>query len=217
MIKSIKVKPKSFESDILLFKTARFRRLNILFGGNGVGKTTLLNGIANNKLELNTDKELIIKSYVNSRDNFRHIDKTNYKNIGIAAIQKMNANNLSEGQSIIYSLLAYLENTKKIAEENPDKTVVLILDEVDSGLSAENINMILHMILELLEIKNTQLFISTNHYHFVHVFKKVFSMYTGELIMLNSYEEYYEALTKEMVSLGQKRDLKFLEPSTLDF
>lgn len=217
MIKSIKVKPNSFEEDILLFKTAKFKKLNILFGGNGVGKTTLLNGIINNRLELETKKELIIKSYINSKDNFRHINQVTYKDMGRALLQKVNANELSEGQSIIYSLLAYIENTKKIASNNPDKTVVLVLDEIDSGLSAENINMILHLICDLLKMGNIQLFISSNHYHFVYVFKNVFNMYTGKWIEINSYDEYFNKLVEEMTSLGKIRDYKFLEPTTLDF
>lgn len=217
MIKEVRVKKDSFEEDVLLFKSAKFNKLNILFGGNGVGKTTLLNGIANNKLDMDISKELIIKTYVNSRDNFRHINKANYKNYGVALLQKVNANEMSEGQSIIYSLMTYIENAKDIANKNKDKTVVLVLDEIDSGLSAENINMILHILLEFLEIDNTQLFLSSNHYHFVYVFKKVFNMYTGKVVEFNSYEEYFNELTKQMVCLGKKRNLKFLEPATLDF
>lgn len=217
MIKEVRVKKDSFEEDILLFKSAKFNKLNILFGGNGVGKTTLLNGITNKKLDMDISKELIIKTYINSRDNFRHINKANYKNYGVALVQKVNANEMSEGQSIIYSLMAYIEDAKDIANKNKDKTVVLVLDEIDSGLSAENINMILHILLEFLEIDNTQLFLSSNHYHFVYVFKKVFNMYTGKVVEFNSYEEYFNELSKQMVSLGKKRELKFLEPATLDF
>lgn len=217
MIKSIKVKDDSFEKEILLFEEAKFKKLNILFGGNGVGKTTLLNGIINNKLDIDSSKELIIKSYVNSKDNFRHIEKANYKDIGRALLQKVNAKEMSEGQSIIYSLLTYIENAKNIAIENSDKTVVLVLDEIDSGLSSENINMILHILIDFLKEKNTQLFVSSNHYHFVYVFKKVFNMYTGDWIEINSYEEYYKKLEQEMIGLGKKRGLKFLESATLDF
>lgn len=217
MIKGMKVKKESFEEDILLFKTANFKKLNILFGGNGVGKTTLLNGIINNTLELDIETELIIKSYINSQNNFRHISQVVYKDIGTALLQKTNANKMSEGQSIIYSLLAYIEDARNEAIQNPDKTVVLLLDEVDSGLSAENINLILHMICDLLNIENIQIFISTNHYHFIHVFKKVFNMYTGKVSEFKSYEEYYNELSTRMVDLGKKRDLVFLKQTTLNF
>lgn len=217
MIKGVKVRKESFEEDILLFKIAKFKKLNILFGGNGVGKTTLLNGIINNTLDLETDKELILKSYINSQNNFRHISQVVYKDIGTALLQKTNANKMSEGQSIIYTLLAYIEDARNEAIQNPDKTVILLLDEIDSGLSAENINLILHMICDLLNIENIQIFISTNHYHFVHVFKKVFNMYTGKVSEFNSYEEYYKELSTRMVDLGKKRDLTFLETSTLNF
>lgn len=217
MIKGVKVRKESFEEDILLFKIAKFKKLNILFGGNGVGKTTLLKGIINNTLDLETDKELIIKSYINSQNNFRHISQVVYKDIGTALLQKTNANKMSEGQSIIYTLLAYIEDARNEAIQNPDKTVILLLDEIDSGLSAENINLILHMLCDLLNIENIQIFISTNHYHFVHVFKKVFNMYTGKVSEFNSYEEYYKELSTRMVDLGKKRDLTFLETSTLNF
>ena len=217
VIKEIKIRKNSFESEILLFNDIyKLKRLNILFGGNGVGKTILLNGIKNRSLELKTDKEIHILSYSNSVDNFRKIDKPCYKNTGNALLQKIHANSLSEGQSIIYTLMSFLEYVKSFAESE-DKTIVVLLDEIDSGLSAENINMVIHLLIEMLNnYSNLQFFISSNHYHFIYVFKEVLNMYNGEFVRIESYDKYFEILSKEMISLGTKRKLSFLESANYE-
>ena len=66
MINNIKINKK--DSRLLFDSIKDIKRLNILFGGNGVGKSTLLNYISNNYIDVD-DNNYIVKSYINSRDN----------------------------------------------------------------------------------------------------------------------------------------------------
>lgn len=216
MITKIKTKENTLERDILLFKeTDMLKRLVLLFGGNGVGKTTFLNGIKEKTLELETNKPLKIRMYTNSKNN---ISKVNVEIKDIELLQQIVlSKNMSEGQSIIFSFLGFLESVKNDCENNPDKTVVMILDEIDSGLSSENINMFCHLLNEALEdYKNLQIFLSSNNYHFVMIYESVFNMYNGKWDKINSYDEYYQKLANNMVYLGKKRDLKFLSKCDYD-
>ena len=84
---------------------------------------------------------------------------------------------------------------------------------MDSGLSIENINFILHLIVDIVKQykDNIQFIISTNHYHYTYVFKEVINMYNGEHIKINSYEEYFELLNKGIqIMYKNRRDFSFI-------
>lgn len=211
MITKIKVKDKKTKDVLLFSEVEDVKKLNILFGGNGVGKTTFLNAIREHKLELefDTNKEVVIRSFTNSLDNTK---VNNRKELTTRRdfVKRYNVSSFSEGQSIIHFLLSFLHDLKGMGT---DKQVVVLLDEIDSGLSAENINMILWQIKELIETKNVQFFISTNHYHFTYAFKKVLNMYDGKYITINSYDEYFDLLNKgiQIMQKSKKREFNFLD------
>lgn len=219
MIKSIKIKPDTFESEILLFKEInKLKKINVLFGGNGVGKTTFLQGILKNNLILSKTKKVPkcnIVMYQNSINNARKNDPNpmmNSERYAKELISKVHAINISEGQSIVYSILNYLSEINIYLKENTEESLVVLLDEIDSGLSVDHINLIFSMIIDLSEMyDNLQFFISTNSYHFVYIVKNVLSMYTGEWIDIESYKEYFELLNSERTKLYNCREKGFLD------
>lgn len=210
MITNIKVTDKEIE-DILLFdEINNVTKFNILYGGNGVGKTTLLNSIRNGKVELETNNNIIIKSYSNSEDNSNLNIRKEILEID-DFVRTSNGNTFSEGQRMIHHLLPFLQELEEL--DTGDKSLVVLLDEIDSGLSAENLNMILIMLIDLIKNKNAQIFISTNHYHFTYAVKTVLDMYTGKYRKINSYEEFYNGLVDgiRISKESNKRDFKFLK------
>ena len=188
------------------------QRLNILVGGNGVGKTTLLNGIHENCYKMDTNKSIEIIKYSNSRDNIRV--KTGLNMTTPQLVACANAKSMSEGQSIMYSIVSFFAKLKEEALEldNKNKSLVVVLDEVDSGLSVDAINVVMHFICDMLKnYKNTQFFVSSNNYHFTYIQKDVINMYTGRYKKINSYEEYFELMISGMQTVGKKSDYSFLD------
>lgn len=187
------------------------QRLNILVGGNGAGKTTLLEGIVNKRYEMDADRGIEIRKYSNSQDNLRV--KTNLNMSTPQMVVCMNAKSMSEGQSIVYSLISFFakirEEAKEFSKEN--KSLVVVLDEVDSGLSVDAINVVMHFIYDILNNHdNVQFFISSNNYHFTYVQKEIVNMYTGRYKKINSYEEYFKLMVAGMQKIGKKSDYNFL-------
>lgn len=211
MIKNIKVVNKELK-DILLFdEIQNVKKLNVLFGGNGVGKTTFLNAIRDNQLEIETSEDIILKSFTNSLENTR-INSQKELHTTREFVKAMNVKSYSEGQSILHYVLSFLYDIKELASET-DKSIVVLLDEVDSGLSAENIQMLMWQIKELIETKKVQFFISTNHYHFVYIVKHVLNMYEGTYMDIKSYDDYFKLLHNGIQTLknSNKREFNFLD------
>lgn len=212
MIKKLKIKSDTKEKDILLFdEITNLHKINILFGGNGVGKSTFLNGLKNGSFELETTNPIHILSYKNSEDN-KKVSKYAELTGRYDILKVYNSSAYSEGQGMIHFLLPFLYDVKDVAKENADKDIVVLIDEIDSGLSIENINMMLHIVCEIgEEYKNVQFFISSNHYHYAYVFKKVLSMYDGQWITIESYEDYFERLNDGIkIMHDANRDFSFL-------
>lgn len=187
------------------------QRLNILVGGNGAGKTTLLEGIVDKRYEMDTDRDVEIRKYSNSQDNLRVKERLNMSTSQM--IVCLNAKNMSEGQSIMYSLISFFAKVKEEASEflKENKSLVIVLDEVDSGLSVDAVNVVMHFVYDILNnYDNVQFFISSNNYHFTYVQKEIVNMYTGRYKKINSYEEYFKLMVGGMQKIGEKSDYNFL-------
>lgn len=215
MIQCLKIKKGSMEEERLLFNsTEKLKNINILFGGNGVGKSTLLKGIFNDSFVIESSKDIEILSYVNSKDNGKICPPVNISEMEIQEIMKFyNVSVFSEGQSIVHYVLSFLKKVEDKAIQNKNKTIVVLIDEMDSGLSDENIELIVSFISEILaNNSNIQIFISSNHYYFIYAYKEVLDMYTGKLLEISSYEDYMKRL-KEGYSImlnSGKRNFDYL-------
>lgn len=202
MIKKIKVQPDSKTSKILFFQEADLEQFSCprnvipLFGPNGVGKSTLLGSLDNQeeiKLTLEPGIKTNYYSYMDGRDNFkirrpRSINESFDPNF---MMHQWNARSLSEGQSILYSVMDLMDGFGSddiSVEEGTDYTI--ILDEVDSGLSIDNIDMIMRKIKRIVSKRNdVQIIFSFNNPRVLKHFNHVLSMYDGKMIRLEDEED----------------------------
>lgn len=200
----MKVKDES-TNNLMFNNIFKLKKINILFGGNGVGKSTFLKMIRDSKFDIEGEVEKI-EYYANSTNNTQVNSNKELKS-SKDAIKHINASIYSEGQASIHFLLSFLYDLK-----NLEKNTIILLDEIDSGVSAENLNMIAKTINDLNKKSNLQFFISTNSYHLIYIYKEVLNMYDGNFIKINSYEEYFSSLMSgiNIMNDSEKRSFDFL-------
>ena len=210
MIKSISINKGSNLEEILFFNKMNLEQVTLLFGANGVGKSSLIKGILKQKeIKFNCDKETKLYSYINTEQNFRNMDKNSnlsYKDMFNPYLfkQKFDASELSEGQSIIYSLQDIFELCVQIKDDSNDS--VILLDEIDSGLSIDNVEYLSDKIKEITDkYSNIQFIIAFNNFEFCRNFPKVFNMYNGKYITIESYEQYRNIINSNREMLLEKR------------
>lgn len=188
-----KYKNRFLKEDYFDFKN---NRLIMLWGGNGVGKSSLLELISQNK-------EQKIYYWVASKDaplrNGNEVGLENILNFSLLYDSKIS----SEGQNITVTFSQHLN-------EVPDDTEILLIDELDSGLSAEHIHICMSILSDWLkEHKKTQCFLSINNYHWIYMFKTVYRMDIGEFCDINNYEDYWDMTWKianKVIEKESKRD-----------
>lgn len=210
MIKSISINKGSNLEEILFFNKMNLEQVTLLFGANGVGKSSLIKGMLKQKeIKFNCDKETKLYSYINTEQNFRNMDKNSnlsYKDMFNPYLfkQKFDTSELSEGQSIIYSLQDIFELCVQIKDDSNDS--VILLDEIDSGLSIDNVDYLSDKIKEITDkYSNIQFIIAFNNFEFCRNFPKVFNMYNGEYITIESYEQYRDIINSNREMLLEKR------------
>lgn len=220
MIKSIEIGSGTSARKILMFRKCEIHnRMNLLFGGNGAGKTTFIKYLSqctNNK-ELNKNLQLVddytrftLYSFSNSENNYNKVGHSSRFGLDInpeVALKKYSASALSEGQSIIYSLedfLYFLENHLPYEEGSSN---LITIDEIDSGLSVDNIEYVMKRLNKLLESrKDVQMFISFNNYAICENNPKdILSMYTGKYIEIYGYKQFKYYLNLNRNKLLKKR------------
>lgn len=235
MLQKVKVIPDSFEDYILMVKEFDFTKMPDIrfipiFGANGVGKTVLLRAIAGDSprqfirpgaksVELITDKKTECYSYIGSTDNFkvRQASTCHQAFDPMFLSMKLDARDLSEGQSIIYSLFDLLKGASKAGDDffepgdNADK--LIIIDEMDSGLSIDNIDAAMRYVKQSLKNRtDTQFIISFNNPYLLHHFDTVLSMYDGNPVTLHDDKEMLVEIKKwkkQLDKLRKKSDGSF--------
>lgn len=210
MIKSISINKGSNLEEILFFNKMNLEQVTLLFGANGVGKSSLIKGILKQKeIKFDCDKEIKLYSYINNEQNFRNMNKNSnlsYEDMFNPYLinKKYNAEELSEGQSIIYSLQDIFELCMQIKDDSNDS--VILLDEIDSGLSIDNVDYLSDKIKEITDkYSNIQFIITFNNFEFCRNFPKVFNMYNGKYINIESYEQYRNIINSNREMLLEKR------------
>lgn len=214
MITRIKVRPDSFEEEVLFFKevdlTQFKNRVIPLFGPNGVGKSTLIKALESQKVVVETNRPTKFFSYQNARDNFKVREARTYAEAYDMSFfsAKFDAKAISEGQSIIYSMFDLLDGLKPSGELKPveGKDMLIVLDEIDSGMSIDNIDTTMRKIKYLISHRNDLQFImSFNSPRVVKHFPQVLSMYDGQMIELHTDEDMLDEINKNKKMFDKAR------------
>lgn len=191
------------------------KRIIYLYGCNGVGKSSLLDLIdkSSNYREslcevLKGEKDLDIKVeyhystetpniiYWKAENSSGGRCRDNYlleENFDLF-VDYIDSTGISEGESLTNNFIKFLNNL------DTSKINILLVDELDSGLGLGSINILKGYIYNFL-IKNPHIYIimSINNYQWIYKEenKLLYRMDKGELIDINTYEEFVE-LTLEI-------------------
>lgn len=205
--------PKEYANRFLKKDSFEFgdkERLVMLYGANGVGKTSLLELISNRYKKLgsndsifdeNTHNQIIDHTFSNKNPKifyWRASYDTPLRNGNVVALDNITNTSLmiaesrtSEGEILSYTF-------KKHLEQIPNDIDVLCIDELDSGLGCHLVHTCMYYLTEWLNNhKNVQCFIGINNFHWVYLHKMVYRMDTGEFQEINDYKEFWD-LTKKI-------------------
>ena len=108
----------------------------------------------------------------------------------------------------------HLYRKDKVLENNlpyeNDVSNVILMDEIDSGLSVDNIKYVMDRVNNILsERKDIQMFISFNNYAVCENNpNNVLSMYTGKYIKINGYRQfrYYIGINRDKLLKKRKNN-----------
>lgn len=130
-------------------------------------------------------------------------DPYNYERLSLY----YDAESLSEGQSLMFSVMEFLDILLKEEEiHQPGEQNIILLDEIDSGLSIDNIDSVCRKIKRIVKKwDNTQIFMSFNSPEVIKFFPYVLSMYDGKLHKIDSYEAMSEEIHKNKKILDKAR------------
>lgn len=228
-------KIKNIKNPLLLFKNTIELKpgINLLGGGNGVGKTTLLREInqwAKSKglwesserfANLFTTKEetmataakclnILVDSdgktkrclfWQNAKDNHRFV-KPDFFKPEMGQIQRYyDAGERSEGENIVVSFLSWLD------ELQLSDTDVVLVDEIDSGLSVDACNGIIAAMLSATKKTGCQFIVTCNSFHFPYVCGGMVNLLDGSTVSFeSSYTKFCEFSYANARKLGPIRD-----------
>lgn len=216
MIEQIKINPHTHTSDILFFQEVDLTMFDNhvipLFGPNGVGKSTFIQAIIDNgtkkcqDLTLSlSDKPTTFYAYRNSKDNPKIAQPHSYEMMFDPTFMKMqwDAKSISEGQSVIYSIMGLLDIALHRDDDGKDLTIVL--DEIDSGLSIDNIDVVMRKIKRIVKRGDTQFIFSFNQPRVLKWFPNVLSMYDGTKLTLHTDDDMMKEIRKHKKSFDRVR------------
>ena len=166
------------------------------------------------------DERTSIFSYQNSSDNFRIRKPSSYLEAYSPEFfaNKLNAIGVSEGQSIIYSVNALLDGLahNDLANDS-NTTVIALLDEIDSGLSIDNIDFVMRKLKKALkQHENVQIFLGFNSPRVLKYFPYVVSLYDGHVKEMHTEDDMLAEIKKNKKNFDKARKKSNGTPKIFD-
>lgn len=167
------------------------------------------------QIVLDCDKEkTVYYKYRNGTDNFQVAEPRSYAESfdPMYITYRYNAQSLSEGQSLVYSVDSLLKGMLKstrthesFVTDDSQHTIVL-LDELDSGLSIDNLDDMLKIIRRVLgQGRPIQFVMSFNNPYVVKYFPYVVSMYDGKIHKFDTSDDMLDDLINNRKMLDKAR------------
>ena len=92
-------------------------------------------------------------------------------------------------------------------ETGPTFIITVVFDEMDSGLSVDNIDYIMNKVIDISEVRSDiQFVISFNNYAVCRKYTKIKSMMTGGTLEMNSYNQFYKFISSNHNIILSKRN-----------
>lgn len=214
MIKSFSTRKDSLEESVLFFHEADLTQFsnNVvpLFGPNGIGKSTLIHALETKAVNTVLSRTTMIYSYQNGRDNFKIRQARTYSEAFDPRFlnSKFDAQSISEGQSIIYSMFDLLDGLNPSGELKVEDgiDILILLDEIDSGMSIDNVDKTMRKIKWLVNKRDDlQFILSFNSPRVLKHFPEVLSMYDGKKIILHTDEDMMKEINRHKKDFDKAR------------
>lgn len=139
--------------------------------------------------------------YFNSEDNLR---SRKPRSIGddfdpYLLNARFDARSVSEGQSIVYSLLDLFDliGTGKDSLQPDGRDIIVLIDEFDSGLSIDNIGIMMRKLKNTLRKRNdVQVVFSFNNPYILTFFSDVISLYDGTVRHMETTKDMLDEINR---------------------
>lgn len=128
---------------------------------------------------------------------------------------RISTSSVSEGQSLVLTINSFFESMKYGAKNqgNVERDIVFLIDEMDSGLSIENIDWVASELKTLYRLlPKSQFIVFFNNYESYAKLSRykdaiTLSMYDGKPVSFRSYDEYADFIRSNQKKFCRKRFL----------
>lgn len=214
MITQLNIEEGSELHKLLGYTTIETKPLTILMGPNGVGKSSILQGLAGKferfggsgyygkcgeSISIENEGDYELRTLKARQDNGKYRGYFEDTTLDLITLFQ------SEGQSTMTVFFNRLEKILKESNENGGKNVVFLIDEIDSGVSFDNVLQIVGIISNVLKkFPNLQIIMTAHNYEFARRLpENTFWVPVGKFINMSDYEIYrmmYEVHLMEKMS-----------------
>jgi AAA15 family ATPase/GTPase len=201
MIQKLIFEEKSKLQMLLGYKEVELKNLTILMGPNGVGKSSLVQGLSSKiersgvpeyyrscgeSIQVITDRSYEIEILKARQDNGKYRGYFEDVNLDIEMLFQ------SEGQSTMTMLNNRLAKLIEKLTQNPERMITFLIDELDSGVSFDNVILIVTFLKNIqLKFPNLQIIMTAHNYEFARSFpENTFWVPIGQYIDMREYEQY---------------------------